>query len=84
MKDKLTDDEVANILSGKKRTVKINNIWDFKKSYLGRIALFSRAGGIKIPMPHLSALDNEPEEFKCALKIIKQIQAALEEKNGHN
>lgn len=78
MKDTLTDDEVDRILSGKKRTIKINGIWDFKKEHLGRIALFNRSGNMRIPMPHLIANANESEEFKCALKIIKQIQAVID------
>lgn len=82
MKDTLTDAELLGILSGKKTTVKVDSIWDFKSSYgiNGCIALVHRIGRMRYALPHLVAEVEEPDEFKAALKIIKQIQKAKEEK----
>ena len=77
MKDSLTKEELDAILLGKKRTVKVNSIWDYKKDHLGRPALFNRVGRMRTAMPHLTATDVEPDEFKSALKIIKQIQEEI-------
>jgi len=74
MKDSLTKDEIVSILAGKKRTIKIDSIWDYKADYNGRIALFNRVGKMRIAMPHLELFEKERDEFKAALKIIKQIQ----------
>lgn len=74
MKDSLTKEELDAILLGKKRTVKVDSIWDYKKDHAGRPALFNRIGGMRTAMPHLTATDRESDEFRSALKIIKQIQ----------
>lgn len=78
MKEFLTEDEVDKILSGDKRAVKVYSIWDFKKDYNGSIALINRSGGTRIAMPHLDPSEGEPEEFKCALNMIKQVQEAID------
>ena len=78
MKDNLTEEEMSAILKGKKKTVKVDSIWDLKKDHKGRIALFNRIGGMRTAMPHLTATDRESEEFKLALKIIKQIKEAMD------
>jgi len=77
MKDSLTKEELDSILVGKKKTIKVNSIWDYRKDHLGRPALYHRVGGMRIGMPHLTANECEPEEFKAALKIIKQIQEEI-------
>ena len=78
MKESLTEEEIERILAGTKRTVKVSTIWDYKKEYNGTIALINRAGGMKIAMPHLEDVEGNPEEFKCALVMIKQIQEAID------
>jgi len=78
VKDSLTESELDDILAGKKKTVKVDSIWDLKKDHAGRLALFNRIGGMRTAMPHLTATDREPEEFHAALKIIKQIKEAID------
>lgn len=80
MKDNLTKEELDAILLGKKRTVKVDSIWDYKKDHAGRPALFNRIGGMRIAMPHLTATNRESDEFRSALKIIKQIQEEIDVK----
>lgn len=77
MKDNLTNEELERIISGDKKTVKVDSIWDFKRSYLGTIALTHRIGNMRYALPHLKGNECEPEEFKAALKIIKQINKAM-------
>lgn len=84
MKDTLTGEELLGILSGKKKTVKVDSIWDFKSSYgiNGCIALVHRIGRMRYALPHLIATEVESDEFKAALKIIKQIQKEKEVVRG--
>lgn len=77
MKDSLTKEELNDILRGKKRTVKVNSIWDYRKDHRGRPALFNRIGGMRTAMPHLTATDRESDEYRSALKVIKQIQEEI-------
>ena len=80
MKDSLTEEELKAIVAGTKRTVKINAIWDYKKNYLGGDALFSRSAGYdNVAMPHLKEHENDSEEYRCALSIVRQIQKYREE-----
>lgn len=74
MKNSLTEAELDAIISGTKRTVKINAIWDHKKDYVGGDALFNRSAGYdKVAMPHIKEHKNDSEEYRCALSIVRQI-----------
>lgn len=80
MKDSLTEDELKAIVTGTKRTVKINAIWDYKKDYLGGDALLNRSAGYdKVAMPHIENHENDSEEYKCALLIVRQIMKYRED-----
>jgi hypothetical protein len=81
----MTDEAISaaaqSLVNGKK-SVKINSMWAYNPSYMGRGCLESRSGGIGIAMPSIPIKDGQKEEYVNALKIIKEVERLIWAKEG--
>ena len=69
---------IADLAEGRKRTVKLTAIWDYKYPYIGGPSLHCRSSGyVRIAMPKLMAMHHESDEFKEALAIVKEVDKYL-------
>lgn len=76
----MTDEEItkkAQSLVDGKRSVKIDGMWAYNPTYLGRGCLESRSGGIGLAMPSIPIKDSQPSEYANALRIIKKVEQLL-------
>ena len=74
--------EKAQSLVDGKKSVKINGMWAYNPSYMGRGCLESRSGGIGVAMPSISIKDGQKEEYQIALKIINEVERIEWAKKG--
>ncbi|MCK5604486.1 hypothetical protein KAR91_21530 [Candidatus Pacearchaeota archaeon] len=81
----MTNDQVsekAQSLVDGKRSVKINGMWAYSPTYLGRGCLESRSGGVGLAMPSIPIKEGQKEEYQIALRIIKEVERLKWAKEG--
>ena len=81
MIEEIINGKAQSLVDGK-RSVKINGMWAYNPSYLGRGCLESRSGGIGLAMPSIPIRDGQKEEYQIALKIIKEVERLKWAKEG--
>lgn len=80
MKNSLTEDELKAIATKSRGAIKINAIWDYKADYIGGPALTNRSSGYdRVAMYKSIEHENDSEEYRCALAIVRQIHKYKEE-----
>ena len=86
MTEEEISEKVQQIVEDKKKFIKLDARWAFKPQYelatRTTIALVRLRDGGRVAMPHLEPRRNENEEFKLALRIIKEVEAILNKREG--
>ena len=79
-------EKAVQAILGGKAFIKIDARWAFKSQYelcdRKTIALVRLRDSIRVAMPHLEVRPSDPEEFKIALTIIKEVNKRS--KNGNS